>query len=119
MKYRHQIIMIALLAGLFAGWTPTQKVLWGTYTAAWLVDFGQTRYIAENPDDFFEEQSAYLIGKHPSVGAVNNFFLAQYVLNYFIADNIGDNRTWYLGIATFIHIDCAVNNASIGIKIDL
>lgn len=119
MKYRHQIIMVVLLAGLFAGWTPTQKALWGTYTASWLVDLGQTRYIAENPDNYWEEQSAYLIGKHPSIGAVNNLFAAQYVLNYLISDRLGDHRGWYLGLFTAVHTKCVAGNVAIGIKVDL
>ncbi len=119
MKYKHQLIIIALIAGLFSGWTPSQKMLWGTYTASWLIDFGQTRYIAEHPDTYWEEQSAYLIGKHPSVGRVNNFFVAQYVLNYFIADYIGKNKDWYLGLLTAIHTEAAIGNVGIGIKIDL
>ena len=117
MRYKHQIIIIALI--LFSGWSPTQKVLWGTYTAAWLVDFGQTRYIAENPDVYMEIQSAYLVGSHPSIGDVNNMFIAQYTLNYFISDSIGKNRGWYLGLLTAIHTSCIVGNIAIGIKIDL
>jgi hypothetical protein len=111
--------MVALITSLFSGWTPAQKVLWGTYTMSWLVDFGQTRHIAENPDRYWEDTSAWLIGEHPSIGTVNNFFIAQYALNYLIADRLGKSRGWYLGLFTAIHTKCAMGNAAIGIKIDL
>ncbi len=111
--------MIALVAGLFSGWTPTQKILWGTYTASWLVDFGQTRYIAEHPDTYREDTSSWIIGEHPSVGKVNNYFLGQYVLNYLISDRLDKSRGWYVGLLTAIHTEAAIGNVGIGIKIDL
>lgn len=120
MRYKHQMIMIALIAGLFSGWTPSQKVLWGTYTAAWAVDLGQTRHIAKNPDYFHENSARYAIGEHPSVGDVHAFFVAHYIKNYIIAEILGDKwRSIYLGSITVEHGLCIGNNKSIGIKVDL
>ena len=37
-----------------------------------LIDWAQTRYIAKNPERYFEINM--ILGKHPSVGAVNAYF---------------------------------------------
>ena len=119
MMPRHQLILIVLVAGLFAGWTPTQKAMWGTYTLAWAIDLGQTRYIAKNPDIYHEDISQFAIGKHPSTGTVNNYFIAQYLLNYFIVNNLsGGWRTAYMSFSIVEHSLCIKNNKAIGIKID-
>ncbi len=119
MMSRHQFILIVLVAGLFAGWTPTQKAMWGTYTLAWAVDLGQTRYIAKNPDIYYEDSASYGIGEHPSTGRVHNFFAIHYIKNYIIADVIGDKwRNNYLGVIIIEHLYFIQGNKAIGIKID-
>ena len=119
MRYRHQIIMVALIIGLFSGWTTGEKTLWGAYTLAWVVDLGQTRTIAKNPDRYYEDASEWAIGKHPSTGKVHNYFALQYIVNYLIADNIGKWRSGAMAFSIMSHSYCIGNNEALGIKVDL
>ena len=98
-----------------ADWSITDKVLLGSYTLAWAADWGQTRYMATHPDEFYEKNN--LLGKHPSLSEVDIYFAGMYLLNLFIADKLGPAfRKIYLGAFIYEHGRCTINNKSIGIK---
>lgn len=115
------LILLALIIPLnseaqFANWSPTDKALLATSTALLVADWGQTRYIAKNPDRFHEKNP--LLGKHPSVGEVDGYFVTAIIGNYLLADVIGPtNRKWYLGGVTAMETVVVIRNRGIGIKI--
>ena len=120
MRYLHRIVMVVLLAGLFAGWTPVQKELWSAYTAVWLVDFGQTRHIAKHPDNHYEEGLFGLYGRHPTTREVDRYFISMYALNLYIANKLSSSgRTLFIGYWVAEHGQCVVSNYSVGIRVDL
>jgi hypothetical protein len=52
-------------------------------------DWAQTRTIAKNPDLYHETNP--LLGQHPSVGKVNNYFLATGLAHALLADKLPPN----------------------------
>lgn len=70
-------VCAVLAMGLCAGWSGARADEPGVLAAAvtlHVLDWGQTRWIAKNPDRAWETN--VLLGRHPSVGRVNNYFLA-------------------------------------------
>jgi hypothetical protein len=73
------------------------------YTAALAIDCAQTRYGAAHPDKFEEENP--LLGKHPSIGKINNICLAtglgHWGISYLLPSGdkrgIGFRRAWQAG----------------------
>jgi hypothetical protein len=98
-------------------WDTTDKALGAAALTLWVVDFGQTRYIAKNPYRYYEYNP--LLGKHPSVSRVNKVFIAGGIAGYLFADYLSsDNRKGFL--ATFAVIELAVtrHNRYVGIKLE-
>ena len=113
-------ILVLLLplpcAAQYANWTPADKALLATSTALLIVDWGQTRYIAKNPDRFHELNP--ILGRHPSVGRVNTYFATAIIGNYLLADWLGPtNRKLYLGGITALETVVVIRNNGIGIKV--
>lgn len=71
------IIILALFITVpvqaFDKWNTEEKIAQGVATILTAVDWGQTLYISDNPDRFYEKQN-FLLGKHPSRGSVNLYF---------------------------------------------
>ena len=78
-------------------------------TADWL----QTRYIARHPDRYYEFNP--LLGKHPSIGAVNNHYLAVGLLGYGLTELGVCNRYCYNVFIAFEAANVA-RNFSIGVR---
>ena len=89
-----------------------------TFQTLNIIDWGQTRYIAEHPDRFYEKNIDWAIGKHPTVNQVDNYMAASAVLHfavsYFLPSGWRD-AFQYITIAD--KLNATVNNASIGIKV--
>lgn len=83
------ILVIAFLL-LFCGssqafdeWT-TEDTLWqAAVVALEIVDWGQTRYIARNPDDWYEMNP--LLGRHPSTDQVDAYFAGGILIKAAVA----------------------------------
>ena len=83
-----------------------------------LIDWGQTRYVARNPDKFQEAESAWLIGKNPTVQAVDNLMIASAILHPIIAYYLPHGwREAYQYVTIGGKLNADANNAYIGIKI--
>jgi hypothetical protein len=83
-----------------------------------LIDWGQTRYIAQHPDKFKEVESAWIIGEHPSVQTVDNYMLFSAVVHPIVSYYLphGWRDAWqYITIGG--KINATANNATIGIKV--
>ena len=111
------LVTLALFMFLFTGWSASDKLLWGTYTALWFIDMGQTITIAENPDKYSEKYGAWMMGEHPSKQKVYETFAIWYGANYLIASLIGNKwRSGYIGFSIAGHAYGVGNNQALGIK---
>ena len=110
------IIFILMLSGCASSgsWDTTDKALGATALAATVSDWGQTRFIAENPQRFHENNP--LLGEHPSLGRVDAHFVGAIVGGYFIADALpGKYRKVFLGTVSILEISVTAHNKSIGV----
>ncbi|MDB5813502.1 MAG: hypothetical protein JWN23_619 [Rhodocyclales bacterium] len=80
------------------------------HTADWL----QTRQIARDPDHWYETNA--LLGRHPSIGKVNNYFALTGALLYTACES-GYGGKWvkYIWIAT--EAGTVAHNLSAGIQV--
>lgn len=107
-------------------WTYADTYRETAFQVLHVIDWGQTRYIAEHPDyginqsgKYHEVDSAWLIGKNPSVIDVDRLMLATAILHPIISYYIP--RGWreafqYLTIG--MKLNNVIGNASIGIKVE-
>lgn len=110
------IFLLSLPITANAEWDTTDKVLGAAATTALVVDWGQTRYIAKNPQSF--EDRNKLLGKHPSTGQVDLYFASSILGTLLIADWLSPtNRKWFLGTITAVELVVTSRNQQIGIKL--
>lgn len=111
---------VLLAAGLnanaqsFGDWSTLDKSLLLGATTFHLVDWGQTRTIAYNPNRWTENNP--FLGKHPSVGEVNNYFLSRLILVPLAAHLLPEYRTIILSIWFGAGVGFSAHNHSIGIR---
>ena len=82
-----------------------------------VVDWLQTRYIADNPDDYHEINP--IMGEHPSIGEVNAYFLGSIIAMNLIGEYALDRsgrKTLYIFI-TGMETLAVSNNFQLGIKL--
>lgn len=108
---------MALLAGCGSTpWSTTDKALLAGSTAALVVDWGQTRYIAQHPEVMGESNRA--LGEHPSTGRVNAYFASMIAANALVASVLPEGwRSMWLGSVMAFQIVVISNNASAGVGI--
>jgi hypothetical protein len=83
-----------------------------------IVDWGQTRYIAQNPDRFYESESAWIIGKHPSVETVDTFMVVSAILHPLVAYYLPSSwRSAFQYITIGDKLNATIGNATIGVRI--
>jgi len=96
----------------------TTLVLWVAMNAAIVMDWGQTRYVANHHQQYEETVNPFL-GKHPSSGRVNAWFVGSLVVNNGIMVALPKKyRPYYAGVVTAYEASLVIRNNSIGIKID-
>lgn len=111
---------VLLAAGLNANaqglsdWSTLDKTLLVASTAANIVDWGQTRTIAYNPDVWHEKNP--LLGRHPSVGEVNVYFITRLILTPLLAHYFPEYRTRILSLWLATGVGYSVHNHTIGIR---
>jgi len=75
-------------------WTTEQKQLAGIATTLMVVDWAQTRHIANNPHKFHELNP--LLPNHPSIGQVNRHFIISGLIIGTLAHNLPQYRSLLL-----------------------
>lgn len=116
-----RIAAIALLATSQAvsadDWDTVDFALLTAATTALVLDWGQTRRIARNPDEFYEKNT--LLGDHPSTGDVDKHFAAALLGTIVIAEILPSyyRKTW-LGVVTAVEVGFVQQNYQLGIKMD-
>lgn len=104
-------------------WDTETKLSETAYQTLHLVDLGQTLDIAANPDRYYERESAWAIGAHPSRGKVLAYFALTAYGHAWVTERLADNnaprwmrRTWQaITVGDTAH--CVSNNFSIGLKV--
>ena len=80
------------------------------------IDWMQTRYISKNPS--YQEDNN-LIGEHPSLSRVNNYFIATALLHIGVAYLLpSELREPFQYITIAIELGAVAHNYQIGIKLD-
>jgi hypothetical protein len=109
---RGLVVALLILATACAGWTKTDKTLYGTFTGAMAVDALQTQYILESED--YRELNP-IIRAAGKDGAWAYFGLAT-LGAYLVADALDkEDRTTFLSIVTVLEVGCIGRNAYLGI----
>jgi hypothetical protein len=89
--------------------------LWIGMNTAIVIDWAQTRYIADNPDRFIETNN--VLGPHPTTGEVNAYFVKllafQNGVYYFLPENL--KPVWTTGALVY-WVDLISDNREIGIR---
>lgn len=112
------LLLLLFPALVHAGddWSITDKALFATSSALLVIDWGQTRYIAKHPNRFYEKN--VLLGKHPSVRAVNAYFIGALVGNYLLTDRLDrPYRTYFQAGLIGLELVVTASNKKIGIRI--
>ena len=84
------------------------------YQAMQVIDWSQTRTIAQHPDRFLEYNP--LIGRHPSIGRVDTWMATGMVSHYVVSRSL--NRRWrrtFQIYTTVAEIAVVGNNRRVGI----
>jgi hypothetical protein len=118
MKKLLLIILTALVLPASADpWTKSDVELQVLSNLMILTDWGQTRYIAQNPG-LFSEDDRLLFGKHPSVLRVNKTFGTIFVMNPIVTNFLPEKYRPYWQWGTIgLEAYCTQHNFSIGVKV--
>ena len=96
----------------------TTTVLWLLMNLSIIADWGQTRYIANHPEQYHEAFNP-ILGNHPSTGRVDAWFVGALVVNNGAMIALPKKyKPYYAGGVAVIETYFVVSNNSIGIKID-
>ena len=82
-----------------------------------VIDWGQTRTTALHPELYQEDESAWVIGKHPTTGKVDAYMAESAVLHFIVAYYLPESwRVPFQYITIGGKLNATIGNASIGIK---
>ena len=97
-------------------WTREDSYRQAAIAVLQVVDWGQTRYIAKHPE--FHEVNP-LIGKHPSIGRVNNYFAISIPANAAISALIPSKyRTLWQTGRLMVQVSLVSYNKGVGIGME-
>lgn len=96
-------------------WTPEEKAWLGTAAAVTVADWATTRDLSRRYNEGYHENNP-ILGKHPSTGRVDLYFVTAGTIGYLIADNLDQNRTTFLQAWTAVEIFYTNRNLNIGLR---
>lgn len=96
-------------------WTGEEKAWLGTAAAFTVADWATTRDLSRRYREGYYENNPVL-GKHPSTGRVDLYFVSAGLIGYAIADNLDQNRKTFLQAWTAVEIFYVNRNLNIGLK---
>lgn len=110
------IFMISLNCYASDKWSDADKIRETIFLTVDTMDWLQTRNIARNPDKYYEKTS-FIYGSHPSVGKVNNLFLAGALLHVGFANTLCSKpRENFQYITIFLELLTVIENRKLGIS---
>lgn len=81
-----------------------------------VIDWAQTRYIADNPERYCEDNP--ILGKHPDIDEVDRYFAACLIGNTLIAYILPERyRKQWQTMSIWMQVCCVANNYGIGAKL--
>lgn len=99
-----------------AEWTPADTKREIAVTIVRALDWGQTRYIAQHPDKFYERNP--ILGRHPSVNAVDTYFAVTTSIHWFMAKKLNSkNRKRFQYVFLVFGALNVANNYRVGVRI--
>jgi hypothetical protein len=96
-------------------WTTEEKAWLGTAAAFTVTDWATTRDLSRRYNEGYYENNP-ILGKRPSTGRVDLYFISAGLLGYTIADNLDQNRKMFLQGWTAVGIFYTNRNLGIGLK---
>jgi hypothetical protein len=96
-------------------WTGEEKAWLGTAVVFTVTDWATTRNLSRRYNEGYYENNP-ILGKHPSTGRVDLYFVSAGLLGYAIADNLNQNRKLFLQGWTAVGIFYTNRNLGIGLK---
>ena len=87
------LILVFFSSTVFADeWKTADTYREGTYLILNLIEYGQSSYIVQHPDQFYQTSNAWALGKHPDQGRVNVYYgivmIAHPVIAYYMSDSV-------------------------------
>ena len=125
-------IGIILIGALFSGcssfelpkatswsqWDTNKRTAFVASNIAIAADWGTSLNLTERYDEGYWEKNK-ILGRTPSRGDVNKYFIAKTMLNYNMARYMQEPwDTWSLYFTTIAHGKAANDNIGIGLKVD-
>lgn len=100
-----------------AEWTKADTLREVSWQVLHIVDWGQTRHIAKNPDQFYEINP--ILGRHPSVGEVDTYMITGAVIHTAVSVVLPQKyRSYWQYVTIGMSGYCVGNNINAGIKVD-
>lgn len=96
-------------------WTTEEKTWLGAAAAFTVTDWATTRDLSRRYNEGYYENNP-ILGKHPSTGRVDLYFVSAGLIGYAIADNLDQNRKLFLQAWTTVEIFYTNRNLNIGLK---
>lgn len=97
-------------------WSEDQLRMGAALAAVTVVDWAQTRYIADNPDRFHETNP--IMGRHPSIGRVDRYFATSILVGAVVLDALpSEYRDYALKAGLVLEVLIVSNNARIGVGV--
>lgn len=94
-------------------WSTEDKQREAIFIATGAMDWLQTRNVARNPDGWHETNP--ILGRHPSIGRVNNYFLGAMLVHVGIVHLLpAEYRPVFQTITIFIEAGYVANNYQLG-----
>jgi len=109
------ILFFAFSPACASDWSRSDTYRQVTYSALHLLDWSQTRYIAENPSRYYESYNLVL-GRHPSKDKVDIYYAATLAIHTAVARLLdGPYREGWQYITIGVEGPMVVHNFRIGI----
>jgi hypothetical protein len=96
-------------------WTGEEKAWLGTAAAFTVADWATTRDLSRRYREGYYENNP-ILGKNPSTGRVDLYFVSAGLLGYVIADNLDQHRKTFLQAWTAVEVIYTNKNLNIGLK---
>lgn len=114
------ITLVLLVASSLAladnrAWTTEEKAWLGIAAAFTVADWATTRDLSRRYNEGYYENNP-ILGKHPSTGRVDLYFVSAGAIGYLIADNLDQYRKPFLQTWTAVEIYYTNRNLNIGLR---
>jgi hypothetical protein len=113
MRHISAILLLLFAHTSFAdGWASADVWREVAFESLLIVDWGQTRYAAQDPKQRWEEQNPW-IGRHPTTQDVDRYFISWLVIHPVISHFLPSEwRKGFQSISIFVEVVSAHQNAT-------